>query len=97
MFIAAILFTLHFRFNDIVLKILYSDFIRFYTKYKLKKIAELNLYDIVDSVSENLNLIFEYENNGLMISGLQLIINVFKIEKSYIESNKKYIQKRYDL
>ena len=49
--------------------------------------------ELVDSVSENLNLIFEYENNGLMISGLQLIINVFKIEKSYIESNKKYIPK----
>lgn len=38
-----------YKFNDIVLKILYSDFIRFYTKYKLKKIAKLNLDDIISS------------------------------------------------
>ena len=46
--------------------------------------------ELVESVGSKLSLVFEEKNNGVLMCGLQLAINIFKVDKSFIEQNKKY-------
>lgn len=48
--------------------------------------------ELVESVGSKLSLVFEEKNNGVLMCGLQLAINIFKVDKSFIEQNKKYLK-----
>ena len=48
--------------------------------------------ELVESVGSKLSLVFEEKNNGVLMCGLQLAINIFKVDKSFIKQNKKYLK-----
>jgi AP-1 complex subunit gamma-1 len=47
--------------------------------------------ELIDSIAEKLNLVFEDKNHGVLLCGLNLAIQVFKTEPTYIEKYKKYL------
>jgi AP-1 complex subunit gamma-1 len=47
--------------------------------------------ELLETVAEKLNTLFEDKNHGVLISGLSLITQVFKQEPSYIEKYRKYL------
>ena len=59
----------------------------------LSKIIKL-CPELVDTVAGRITYIFEDKNHGVLISGLALVIQVFKSDPSYIKKNKKYRRNR---
>lgn len=47
--------------------------------------------ELIDTVAGKLKLIFEDKDHGVLISGLSLVIQVFKSDPSYIKKNLKYV------
>jgi AP-1 complex subunit gamma-1 len=47
--------------------------------------------ELIDTIADKLNLVFEDKNHGVLLCGLNLAIQVFKIEPTYIEKYKKYL------
>ena len=47
--------------------------------------------ELVDTVASRIAFIFEDKNHGVLISGLALVIQIFKADPSYIKKNKKYV------
>ncbi len=47
--------------------------------------------ELLDTVAEKLNLIFEDKNHGVLLCGLALAIQIFRQEPSYIEKYRKYL------
>ena len=47
--------------------------------------------ELLDTVAEKLNLIFEDKNHGVLLCGLALTCYIFKHEPIYIEKYKKYL------
>jgi AP-1 complex subunit gamma-1 len=47
--------------------------------------------ELLDTVAEKLNLIFEDKNHGVLLCGLALACYIFKHEATYIEKYKKYL------
>ncbi len=64
----------------------------------IKKKAALALSKIIrkcpemlETVADKLNLVFEDKNHGILLCGLALAIQIFKLEPSYIDKYKKYL------
>jgi AP-1 complex subunit gamma-1 len=47
--------------------------------------------ELIDTVAEKLNLIFEDKNHGVLLCGLALVCQIFKMEPSFIEKYRKYL------
>lgn len=47
--------------------------------------------ELMDTVAEKLNLIFEDKNHGVLLCGLSLACQIFKQEPSLVEKYKKYL------
>lgn len=47
--------------------------------------------EMLETVAEKLNTLFEDKNHGVLICGLSLITQIFKTEPSYIDKYRKYI------
>ena len=47
--------------------------------------------ELIDTVAEKLNLIFEDKNHGVLLCGLALATQIFKLEPTYIDKYRKYL------
>ena len=74
-----------------VLKLLKSNnnYIKKKSCLALIKIMK-NCPEFIDIIADNLYLIFEDQNHGVLISGLSLINEVFKYDKKYVKKYFKY-------
>jgi AP-1 complex subunit gamma-1 len=47
--------------------------------------------ELIDTIAEKLNLVLEDKNHGVLLCGLNLATQVFKMEPTYIDKYRKYL------